>query len=311
MQRDGVRVCCEMPIAPRLCSERMTVELRHLRYFLAIADEGNITRAAQRVHISQPALSRTLAQLERSLAIRLVDRSTHHLTLTEAGTAFAVSARDAVGRVDEAIASVSATVPPIRFGHNWSSATHAAAIMRSWKAEFPQRQLRSQRNNERIGGLLDGHADVALVRGPVTDRSFRSVVIDNEPRMAVVPIGHRLAGVAAVSLADLTDETLVVSSVTGTTTLDLWPEPPRPTIGADLETIDDWLIAIAAGVGVGVTPASTAMLHPHPDVRFVPIHDAPTVPLVLVWPRHNPHPHIKAFVANAQHALARAGRTAS
>ena len=311
MQRDGGWACCEMPIASRLCSERITVELRHLRCFLAIADEGNITRAAQRVHISQPALSRTLAQLERSLAVRLVDRSTHHLTLTEAGTEFAVSARDAVGRVDEAIASVSATVPPIRFGHNWSSATHAAAIMRSWKAEFPQRQLHSQRNNGRIGGLLDGHVDVALVRGLVTDRSFRSVVVDNEPRLAVVPIGHRLAGEAAVSLADLTDETLVVSSVTGTTTLDLWPDPPRPTIGADLETIDDWLIAIAAGVGVGVTPASTAMLHPHPDGRFVPIRDAPTVPLVLVWPRHNPHPHTKALVANAQHVLARAGRAAS
>jgi DNA-binding transcriptional LysR family regulator len=288
----------------------MTVELRHLRCFLAIADEGNITRAAQQLHVSQPALSRTLAQLEHTLAVRLVDRSTHHLTLTEAGGAFAATARDAVARVDEAIASVSATVSPIRFGHNWSSATHAAAIMRSWKAEFPQRQLRSQRNNERVGGLLDGHVDVALVRGLVTDRALRSVLIDNEQRMAVVPSGHRLAHATQVSLADLAGENLVVSSVTGTTTLDLWPKPPRPTIGADLETIDDWLIAIAAGTGVGVTPASTAILHPHPDVRFMPIHDAPTVPLVLVWPRHNPHPHVKAFVANAQHALARAGGSA-
>ena len=171
----------------------MTVELRHLRCFLAIADEGSITRAAQRLHLSQPALSRTLAQLERSLAIRLVDRSTHHLTLTDAGTAFAVSAREALQRVDDAIASVSAAVPPIRFGHNWSSATHAAAIMRSWKAEFPNRPVRSQRNNERVGGLVDGRVDVALVRGLVTDRSFCSIVVDNEPRMAVVPatIGSR------------------------------------------------------------------------------------------------------------------------
>lgn len=296
-----------MPIVGWLCSKRMTVELRHLRCFLAIADEGNITRAARSLHVSQPALSRTLAQLERSLAVHLVDRSTHHLTLTNAGAAFAVTARDAVALLDEAIASVHATVPPIRFGHNWSSASHAAAIMRSWKAEFPHRQLRSRRNNERLGGLLDGRADVALVRGLVTDRSFRSVVVDNEQRMAVVPKGHPLASTAHMSLADLAGETLVVSSVTGTTTLDLWPEPPRPTIGADLETIDDWLIAIAAGTGVGITAASTAILHPHPDVRFIPIDDAPTVPLVLVWPRHNPHPHTKDFVATAQHALARAG----
>ncbi len=285
----------------------MTVELRHLRSFLAIAEEGNITRAAARLHVSQPALSRTLAQLERSLAIRLVDRSTHHLTLTEAGTTFAASAGDAVRQLDEVIASISAAVPPLRFGHNWSSATHAAAIMRSWRAEFPQRQLKSQRNNERVGGLLDGHVDVALVRGPVTDRSFSSIVIDNEPRMAVVPVGHRLAGEEQVSLADLAGETLVVSSTTGTTTLDLWPVSSRPTLGPDQATLDDWLIAIATSAGIGVTPASTATLHPHPDVRFVPICDAPTVPLVLVWPRHNPHPHTKAFVANAQRALVHAG----
>jgi DNA-binding transcriptional LysR family regulator len=296
-----------MPIRLPLCSRRMTVELRHLRCFLAIVDEGNITRAAQLLHVSQPALSRTLSQLEHSLAIRLVDRSTHHLVLTDAGKTFAVTARDAVRRVDEAISSISAAVPPIRFGHNWSSATHAAAIMRWWAAEFPHRQLRSQRNNERLAGLADGHVDVALVRGLITDRSFRCIVIDNETRMAVVPSGHRLAGAAQVSLADLSGETLIVSSTTGTTTLDLWPEPPRPTIGADLPTIDDWLIAIATSGGIGITPASTATLHPHPDVRFIPIIDAPTVPLVLVWPRRNPHPHTKAFVANAAHALSRAG----
>jgi DNA-binding transcriptional LysR family regulator len=147
-----------------------------------------------------------------------------------------------------------------------------------------------------------------LVRGPISERSFRSLVIDNEPRMAVVPAGHRLAAEDAVSLADLASETLIVSSTTGTTTLDLWPEAPRPTLGPDQATLDDWLIAIATSAGVGVTPASTATLHPHPDVRFIPISDAPTVPLVLVWPRHNPHPHVMAFVSNAQHALARAGQ---
>jgi DNA-binding transcriptional LysR family regulator len=289
----------------------MTVELRHLRSFLAIADEGNITRAAQLLHMSQPALSRTLAQLERDLAIRLVDRSTHHLTLTGAGTTFADSARRAVQQVDNAIATISAAVSPICFGHNWSSATHAAAIMRSWKDEFPNRPVRSQRNNERVAGLADGHVDVALVRGPISDRAFRSMVIDDESRMAVVPAGHRLAGENEVSLADLATETLIVSSTTGTTTLDLWPEETRPTLGPDQATLDDWLIAIATSAGIGVTPASTAILHPHPDVRFIPISDAPTVPLVLVWPRHNPHPHAKAFVTIARHASARAGQVAN
>jgi len=283
----------------------MAVELRHLRSFLAIADEHNITRAARNLHMSQPALSRTLAQLERILGVRLVDRSTHHLTLTDAGTTFAASARDAVQHVDDAVASVTAVVPPIRFGHNWSSATHAAAIMRSWKSEFPDRKLQLRRSDERVAGLGNGHVDVALVRGPITDPSFRSSVVDNEPRMAVLPATHTLADAGNVSLGDLAHETLVVSSVTGTTTLDLWPRPPRPTVAADMPTIDDWLIAIATGTGIGVTPASTATLHPHPDVRFVPISDAPTVPLLLAWPRTNPHPYTKAFVATAERAIKR------
>lgn len=281
----------------------MTVELRHLRCFLAIVEEGNITRAAQRLHLSQPALSRTLAQLERSLAVGLVDRSTHHLTLTEAGTMFAATAAEALRHVDEAISSISVIAPPLRFGHNWSSATHAAAIVRSWNSEYPDRRLQLRRSDERVGGLAGGQVDVALVRGLVTDRSFRSTVIESEPRMAVVPVDHRLANASHVSLADLTGETLIVNTVTGTTTLDLWPEPPRPTIGADTATLDDWLIAIATSTGIGITVASTATLHPHPDVRYIPIDDAPPVPLVIVWPRHNPHAHTKAFVANARRAV--------
>ena len=283
----------------------MTVEVRHLRCFLAIADEGTITGAARRLHISQPALSRTLAQLERSVAARLVDRSTHHLTLTAAGNAFAATARDVVRRFDDAVSAVSAAVPPLRFGHGWSSATHAAAIVRAWNAAHPDRTLRSRHGDERLGGLAGELVDVALVRGPITDPAFASALIVDEPRMAVFPADHRLADAIEVSLADLAAETLIVSSLIGTTTLDLWPDPPRPTIGADLATIDDWLLAIATSAGIGITPASTAINHPHPDVRFVRINDAPTVPLVLAWPRRNAHPQVRAFVGVARKAVSR------
>jgi len=141
--------------------------------------------------------------LERSLAVQLVDRSTHHLTLTDAGTTFAVTVRDAVRRVDDAITSTSAAVPPMRFGHNWSSATHAAAIMRSWNAVQSGRQFRSRRSDERVGGLAGGHVDVALVRGPITDRTLRSIVVDNEQRMAALPANHRLALESTVPISPI------------------------------------------------------------------------------------------------------------
>ena len=158
-----------------------------------------------------------------------------------------------------------------------------------------------------MAGLSGGQVDVALVRGPITDPAIRWTVVDNERRLAAVPADHRLAGRSEVSLADLSGETLIVNSTAGTTTLDLWPQPPRPTIGADLTTIDDWLLAIATSAGIGVTPASTATLHPHPDVRYIPIDDAPTVPLVLAWSRRQPHPHTAAFVATARHAVESTG----
>jgi hypothetical protein len=87
----GRHTAREMPSLLRLCFVVMTVELRHLRAFVAIAAEGTITRAAARLHVTQPALSRTLRQLEAHLGARLIDRSTHHLQLTAAGHAVGVT----------------------------------------------------------------------------------------------------------------------------------------------------------------------------------------------------------------------------
>jgi hypothetical protein len=80
---------------------------------------------------------------------------------------------------------------------------------------------------------------------------------------------------------------------------------------ADTTSTDGWLITIAAGTGIGVTPASTATLQPHPDVRYIPLSGAPLVPLVLAWPARDPHPHIRELVRVAHGATAslRAGAT--
>ena len=93
-----------------------------------------------------------------------------------------------------------------------------------------------------------------------------------------------------LTLAQLSGEPVVVTTV-GTTTPELWPVDARPAIGAEMTTIDDWLVAIASGAGFGVSVASTARLHQHPDVRYVPLDDAPPVPLLLAWPKRGPqHP---------------------
>ncbi len=288
----------------------MTIEIRHLRCFLAISEVGNISRAAIELNVSQPALSRTLAQLELRLGTVLVDRSTHHLALTEAGTRFAAEARDVVGRFDRLIAGAAAEIAPLRFGHSWSGMAYATSMIRAWRATYPERPFTSRRSDDRTAGLVAGEVDVALVRGVVDDRTLNVEVITHERRVAAVPVSHRLAQRPSVLLGDMAGETLVVNTAAGSTTLSLWSGPLRPTVGIDTATIDDWLIAIATGAGVGVTAASTATLHPHPDVRFVPIDDAPPLPLVAIWPRRNTHPDVRKFVALARRELRAPNRPA-
>ena len=124
------------------------------------------------------------------------------------------------------------------------------------------------------------------------------MTLDDEPRVAVLPADHRLAGAPALTLADLSDGRLIGTRV-GVTTPELWPEDRRPTTSEPVGGVDDWLVAIAAGTGFGVSVASTAALHPHPDVRYVPLGDAPTVPVLLAWPRRRTHPSVGELAALA------------
>ncbi|MCU1364752.1 MAG: LysR family transcriptional regulator [Ilumatobacteraceae bacterium] len=294
-----------------LCFSCMTIEARHLRSFLAIADAGSITRAAASLHVSQPALSRTLTQLERDLGVQLVVRSTHHLQLTDAGKRFRAAATKGLKSFDQAIASVAVDVTPLRFGHTWASATHTAAIARAWTAAHPHRALQLLRGEDRTAGLEGGDVDIALTRGPIDDPALRTLTLDDEARVAVLPAGHPLARRKRVRLADLADQPLIVHTTAGMTTPRLWPAGSRPRVGREVTTTDDWLIAIATGIGVGVSVVSTAELRPHPDVRYVPLVDAPTVPLMLVWPVSDPHPYVGELIRIAQRAIEQRHRDAS
>jgi DNA-binding transcriptional LysR family regulator len=151
------------------------------------------------------------------------------------------------------------------------------------------------RHDDRSAGLTSARVDAALTRGPIDGHRFRTAVIDEEPRVAVVRADHPLARRRRIDLLDLADGALVVTTV-GTTRPDLWPEHRRPSVATEVTTIDDWLVAIAAGTGFGVSVASTAVLHPFPDVRYVPLDGVAPVPLMLAWPRQSPHPAVKELV---------------
>ncbi|MED7952337.1 LysR family transcriptional regulator [Streptomyces sp. BE303] len=284
----------------------MTMELRHLRAFLAIAEEGTITRAAARLHIGQPALSRTLRRLEDHLGVRLIDRSTHHLELTPAGRAFRDRAAAAVAAVEAALDPRALTVLPLRIGHPWAAlGDHTIPLLRRWDEEHPDVPLELRRIDDRTAGLTRGRVDVALLRGEVATPGLVTELLLEEERVAVVPADSDLAERDALTLADLAAWPLVLNTVAGTTTLDLWPAAVRPTVTIEVTNTDEWLTAVAVGRAVGVSTSATPRLHRHPALAYRPLTDAPPVPLLLAWRRGVPaHPAIPDLVRLTRELLA-------
>lgn len=281
----------------------MTMEIRHYRAFLVLAEENNLTRAAEKFHLSQPALSRTLAQLEQHLGARLVSRSTHHFELTSAGQRFLAGAKEAVAAFDRATESVVGDIPTLRIGQSWAVGTHMAAIVRAWQKAYPHRPFDMRHSEDRAAGLTRRQVDVALTRGPLDPKRFAWTVIAAERRLAVLPIDHRLADRSSLRLAELANEPLVIIPQASLTTPELWPADNRPTVVTEVSTMQDWLLAVATGVGIGITVQSTPVLYPHPEIRFVPVSDAPPADLLLAWPLADRHPYVDDFVRTAVTAL--------
>ncbi|MEU8507492.1 LysR family transcriptional regulator [Streptomyces brevispora] len=282
------------------------VEIRHLRAFLAVADESSVTRAAARLRLTQPAVSRTLAALEQHLGIRLVDRSTHHLVLTPEGVAFRDRAAAAVAAFDAAIDPGGLRRRPLRLGHPWSAfGRYTTPLLRGWQERYPQTPLELLRIDDRTAGLTRGEVDAALLRGPVEAPGLLTEVLYDEERVAAVAADGPLAARTALRLADLATGTVVLNTVSGTTTPDLWPPSARPAATLTVANTDDWLTAIAAGRGTGVSTASTAGMHPHAGVVYRPLTDAPTVPVLLARRDAPGHPALADLVALAREIVAR------
>ncbi|MFJ5674481.1 LysR family transcriptional regulator [Streptomyces sp. NPDC093097] len=282
----------------------MSIELRHFRCFLAIADTLSVTRAAERLHLTQPAVSRTLRQLEEALGTRLVERTTHHLALTPDGLAFRDQASLAVTAFDRALAHGSRTGWPLRLGHAWSAAgTGTTTLLRRWHEEHPDTPLELLRIDDRTAGLARGDVDAALLRGEVHAPGLVTEQLTTEPRVAGLPADDPLAACPTLSLTALTHRTIALNTVSGTTTLDLWPADARPSSTITIGNTDDWIAAITGGRAVGVTTSATAGMHPHPAMAYVPLTDAPPVPVVLAWRDGPGHPRIRDLVTLAREVM--------
>ena len=268
----------------------MSLELRHLRCLLAIAEAGSFTDAALDLGISQAAVSRTLAALEDELGTRLLRRTTREVTVTAAGARVLSHARRVLAAVDGLVHEATVGRTRLRIGYAWSAmGRHTLAFQRGWPTLRADTELQLVRTNSATGGLIEGACDLAVVRTAPDERRFDSVVVGLERRFCAMAADDPWARRRFVRLAEISARTLVLDRRTGTTTIDLWPSPVRPVVEYTND-IDDWLALIATGRCVGVTAEATVAQYPRPGIVFRPVRDAAPIAVRLAWWRDAPHP---------------------
>jgi DNA-binding transcriptional LysR family regulator len=273
----------------------MDVELRHLRCLVAIVDHGGFTGAAAELGLSQPAVSRGLAALERELGVRLLRRTSREVVPTAAGVRVLARARRLVTDVEDLIRDARGGIGRLRVGHAWAAmGEHTVEFQRRWAARHPDVEVHLVRTNSPTGGLAEGACDIAVVRTPadtpgIADRRFDNVIVGMESRYGAVAADDPLARRRQLRLADLIGRVLAIDPRTGTTTPELWPPGDRPEV-EEIHDIDDWLAVIASGQCVGVTAESTLTQYRRQGLAFRRLRDAPPVPVRLLWWRDDPHP---------------------
>jgi DNA-binding transcriptional LysR family regulator len=277
------------------------VELRHLRGFVAVVEEASFTRAAMRLSITQPALSRTIAQLERLLDVVLLNRTKQAVEITSAGEAFLPYARRALIAMDEAVRSAQRQAGELRVGFTWGAASaYMGPAVRAFERQHPGSRVELLRIDDTLAGVGDGRAHVGFLPSAPDDPRIETMVLAHEPRVAAIPADHALARRRSLRLRDLRTESLVINIVSGSTTLDLWKPGQAPETIIEVRNVDEWLEEIAAGRGIGMTPATASRLYTHPQICYRKLLDAPFVPVVLAWPVSARHPLTDDFIAAAE-----------
>ncbi|MFJ8883411.1 LysR family transcriptional regulator [Streptomyces sp. NPDC102402] len=275
----------------------MDVDTRLLRYFATVADEGNITRAAERLFMAQPSLTKQIKQLETRLGVQLFVRSRTGMTLTGPGRALAgrvPALLDALGEaVRETKAAASRAERILRVGIMGSGANEATpAIISAFGSRRPGWRVESRQGvwSEPTAGLADGAVDAALLYLPFPGQEhWRVTELFTEPRCVLLPSGHRLAGRESIAFRELWDEPFVATPPEAGEWRDWWlateaREGHPPRIGAETRYPDDWLNAIANGYGVALAPSAAARYYPRPGITQRPVTGVAPCTVCVVRP---------------------------
>jgi DNA-binding transcriptional LysR family regulator len=254
------------PLVVTAYSAPMDVEMRHLRALLALAEELNFTRAAQRLHVTQQALSGQIRQLEERVGTRLVERDSRRVELTRAGHTLCAQARPLLASAEHAItatraAGAEATRLTVGYIAPLTRRLVAPAVER-YTSEHPQVELRIHFSSflNPLAGLREGSADVAFLYGEFEHDGIELQYLFSEPRGVALPAHHPLATKSVVAIQDFIREPLIAVPTQDPIWRDYWIAAEHrgrqpPTIAATVHTLDALIEAVAAGLGAALTVA--------------------------------------------------------
>jgi DNA-binding transcriptional LysR family regulator len=300
--------------------KEIRVELRHLRYFVAVAEEMSFGRAAERLKMSQPPLSQQVRDLEREIGVELVDRSRRKIRLTEAGKLFLEEARRTLEQAERsvrtAVRAEQGEIGMLSVGFLGSAAYDVLPrVLREFRRRRPDVQLalETMSTSQQVEAFREGRIQVGFLRPPVDDHLTARVLV-REPLVAVLPAGHPLAGSERAPLVRLSEEDFV-----------LWPRAAAPRIrdeiigfcreagfspnvvqeSAELQTI---VGLVTAGMAVSLLIGSPEHILGHPGVVYRAVTEPEAAfELALAWREKERSPIAKAFVEAARDIAASPG----
>jgi len=297
------------------------MEMRHLRYFVSLAECLHFGRAAVQLRIAQPSLSEQIRQLETELQTTLLQRTSRRVQLTKAGRLFLEQAREILARVDQAAVSARGAAPgnveQLRVGiAYWMDVTGLIATVRRFDRQQPGVHLdtRTMSVSLQVAALQDERLDVGFVRPPVAERSLTSELLVTESFMVAVSSRHRLAAAGRISLSSLANEPFILYPRDSVPQFyDLTLRSCRaagftPRVRYEVDHPDLVLRLVTAGMGISLVPASAHKVR-RPGVAYRPVlPSSPILETALAWRRDDGSPIVKAFVDVAKQVFGESRR---
>ena len=284
------------------------MELRHLRYFVSVAEELNVRRAATRLHVAQPALSRQIRQLEFEIGTELFRREKRRIFLAPAGMMFLPEARRILAASQHAIAIAQAgergELGNLSIGFVESAAFGILpSVVKRFRKQFPSvgLSLLELVTNEQLRAFHENRLDVGFLRTPIDDRDVSTRTILREPLIAALPLSHPLARRKHVKLAQLAGEPFILfPRALGPNFFDQIVGACRrsgfgPKIVQEAIQMGTIVSLVATGLGVALVPASVKNVRRR-GVVYKPLTSPSEVELSMAWRGDNPNPTLARFI---------------